>query len=167
MLTKGTTVNHHPPSSWEVLRSIGDFLGGIGGAAVLAFGTIKLLPIIMNRPLLVTRLHSAETAAREYRAACEEQHKSIILLEARNEALQKRINLQEREALDFTVAAGTFILTLTKGLKRLTDLLSEAGLTALDPLPPIPYELERAVLLAHKKQLEQRAQEVPHADRPF
>lgn len=165
---RGVPAMQEPATIWDQIRIVGEAVISAGGAIGVIIGVWKLIPMMWDRSLLMARLQSAETAAREYRLACEEQKTSILMLEERNAELRAQNDTQEREALDFAVEAGSFIIKLSAALKRLTDKLTAAGITDVDPLPPVPEALEEAVAMAHRKQSEKRAQEVAGSgDLPF
>ena len=164
---------NHQPTLWDNLQAIGEFIGGVGMAFGAIFGALRLVPMMWNRALLVTKLDSAEVAAREYRTACErlhdtvkEQRQSIILLEERNAELRKENDEAERRFTDFAFIAGSFIIALVDALKAQARQLKENGVLNIAPLPAIPEELEETVAAAQRVKI-RRAQEVTQAERPF
>jgi hypothetical protein len=172
--TERIAMDNHP-SFWDGARALGEFIGGVGTAFGAIFAAVKLFPMMWDRALLLTKCNSAETAAREYRLACDRlertvsmQHQTIELLEQSNAKQRHEYELQEERFSEFASSAGSFIITLVNALKDQRTRLQNAGIIDMPTIPPIPEDLEQAVAAAKRKTIEQRrAREAPKSEHPF
>ncbi len=169
------SMSNLPSVDWGAVRALGELIGGVGTAVGVMYTGFRLIPMMWDRTLLVTRCSSSEAAAREYRNSCDRlervveiQRQSIELLEQRNATLRLGYDEQEERFTAFTSIAGEFIIALVDNQRQLRQRLQEVGITDIPHTTPIPDELQQAVAAAKSKLLTQtRSREVSKEDYPF